>query len=58
MQVTLEAVSWNNRRVKVAGKWHDVHPSVNLKQLRIGQVHEVETAMGLDGNVVLMRVIK
>jgi hypothetical protein len=57
MQIIIEAVSWNNRRVKVASKWHDVAPNVNLKQLRVGQLHEVEVAKGLDGNVVLMRVI-
>lgn len=58
MTVIPEAVSWTHRRVKVAGRWHDVAPNVNMKQLRVGQEHEVQTAVGLDGDVVLMKVLR
>ena len=58
MTIIPEAISWTQRRIKVASKWYDISPRVNLKQLRIGQTHEVETATALDGSTVLMRVIK
>lgn len=56
MVVIVEAVSWKNRRVKVAGRWHDVHPAVNLLQLRVGEENIVDTALGLDGQPVVMKV--
>jgi hypothetical protein len=51
-----QAVSWTKRAVKVAGKWAEIAPSVNLLKIRVGEDQWMEVVTTLDGKKSIERV--
>lgn len=51
-----QAVSWSKRAVKVAGKWAEIAPTVNLLALRVGEDQWVEVVTTLEGKKSIEKV--
>ncbi len=56
LRIKPQAVSWKNRKVKVAGQWAYIHPNINLLRFRVGEECDVEIETRLDGNKSIEKI--